>query len=110
MYLARFLHLLGCLMFLGNWVVLLVFGILYYFYMVNRVRREEARLIEIFGESYQEYCRRVSRFIPFHGISPHGKFWYGKWACFVENHGPLNGLAQLAYFVVCYVITFRPFG
>lgn len=106
MYLARFFLLLGCVMFLGNWVVLLVFAIAYYYYMVNRVRREEARLVEIFGAPYREYCNRVSRFIPFQGISAGGKFWFFRLDYFIENHGPLNGIAQVAYYALCYALTF----
>lgn len=110
MYLARYLLLLGCLMFLGNGILLLIFTVLYYFYMVNRVRREEARLQDIFGEPYLDYCRRVSRFVPFRGISQHGQFWFFKWGYFTENHGPLNGAAQIAYYVLCYWLTFRTNG
>jgi protein-S-isoprenylcysteine O-methyltransferase Ste14 len=110
MYLARFLILLGCLMFLGNWVVLAVYPILYYFYMVNRVRREEVRLQQLLGEPYAEYCRKVSRFVPFWGISSHGRIWYFQWPYFLENNGHTNGLAQCAYYAICYVITFKPFA
>jgi protein-S-isoprenylcysteine O-methyltransferase Ste14 len=110
MYLARFLILFGCLMFLGNWVVLALCPILYYFYMVNRVRREEVRLQQILGEPYAEYCRKVSRFVPFCGISSHGHILYFKWPYFLENNGHTNGLAQCAYYAVCYVITFKPFA
>jgi hypothetical protein len=108
MYLARFLLLFGCLMFLGNGVVLLLFTTLYYFYMVNRVRREEGRLKEIFGAPYLEHCQRVSRFVPFRGINSEGRFWFFKWSYFTENHGPLNGAAQLANHAVCHWLTFRP--
>ena len=101
MYLARFLILFGCLMFLGNWVVLAVCPVVYYFYMVNRVRREEARLRQLLGEPYAEYCRQVSRFVPFHGISAQGRFGYFRLRYFLENHGPANGLAQFAYYALC---------
>jgi len=110
MYLARYLLVLGCLMFLGNWIILVVCTVLYYFYMVNRVRREEARLAGIFEESYVEYCQRVDRFVPFRGISSHGQFWFFRFDYFRKNHGATNGLVQFAYYAACYVITFRPFG
>jgi protein-S-isoprenylcysteine O-methyltransferase Ste14 len=110
MYLARFLIVFGCLMFLGNWVVLAIVPVLYYFYMVNRVRREEARLQQLLGEPYAEYCRRVSRFVPFAGISSHGRFAFFNLTYFLKNHGPVNGLAQFAYYAICYVITFKPFA
>lgn len=113
MYLARFFLVLGLLMFLGspiNGIASAIYVVLYYYYMVNRVRREEARLTEIFSEPYREYCRRVDRFIPFRGINPDGTFWFCRMDYFIENHGPWNGLGQLAYYVVCYVLTFQPFG
>jgi len=106
MYLARFLLLAGCLMFLGNWLLLAAFAVVYYYYMVNRVRREEARLLQVFGEPYREYCRQVSRFVPLRGIHTDGVFWFFRWDYFVGNHGPRNGLLQLAFYVLCYVLTF----
>ena len=110
MYLARFLILFGCLMFLGNWAVLAICPVIYYFYMVNRVGREEVRLQQLLGEPYALYCREVSRFVPFAGISSHGRFWYFKLSYFQANHGLGNGLAQFAYYAICYVITFKPFA
>ncbi|OPX40525.1 MAG: hypothetical protein B1H13_06980 [Desulfobacteraceae bacterium 4484_190.3] len=44
MYLGRFFLLFGCLFLLGNVWILLVFTVLYYFYMANRVKREEEHL------------------------------------------------------------------
>ena len=47
MYLSRFLLIFGILLMTGNPWIMLVFVILYYFYMVNRVRREEKDLFEM---------------------------------------------------------------
>jgi len=44
MYLGRFFIILGALMLLGNGWVVLAYLIVYYFYMTNRVKREEVRL------------------------------------------------------------------
>jgi len=107
MYLARFFLLFGCLMFLGNWIVLVIFPVIYYYYMVNRVRREEVRLAEVFGAPYHDYCRRVHRFIPFLGVNADGAFLFFRFDYFVRNHGHWNGLAQFAYYAVCYYLTFQ---
>jgi protein-S-isoprenylcysteine O-methyltransferase Ste14 len=110
MYLARYLLVLGCLMFLGVWWVLVVFSIVYYYYMVNRVRREEEKLLEIFGEPYLNYCQQVSRFVPFKGISPTGTFLFFDWRFFRENNAIRNGVLQFVYYVLCYGLTFRPWA
>lgn len=106
MYLARFFLVFGCLMWLGNPYILAGFTALYYFYMVNRVRREEALLKGLFGEPYEAYCRRVHRFIPFLGINPDGRFLFFRREYFVKNHAPLNGLGQAAYYLFCWWMTF----
>ena len=50
MYLSRFLLILGVVMFTGNLWAIGIYTVLYYFYMVNRVKREERKLEKIFGE------------------------------------------------------------
>ncbi|MEJ2024689.1 MAG: methyltransferase, partial [Deltaproteobacteria bacterium] len=62
MYLGRFFLLFGCLLLVGNVLLLAVFTVLYYFYMANRVKREEEHLRGIFGQEYQAYCKAVNRF------------------------------------------------
>jgi len=44
--------------------VLLGYTLLYYFYMVNRVGREEQRLAGLLGEPYARYRADVNRFLP----------------------------------------------
>jgi len=41
-----------------------VYTVIYYFYMVNRVKREEAHLRAVLGAPYAEYCAAVRRFLP----------------------------------------------
>jgi len=106
MYLGRFFLLLGCLLLLGNIWILLVFTSLYYFYMANRVKREEEHLKGIFGEDYQGYCRDVNRFVPTLKGKYLKKIWFFKWDLFFQNHGHWNFLAVLASFGVFWLFTF----
>lgn len=54
MYLGRFFLILGLVVLLGNAYLIAAYVVLYYFYMVNRVQREERRLTEILGEPYRD--------------------------------------------------------
>jgi len=106
MYIGRFFLLLGGLLLTGNSWIIIVFTLLYYFYMVNRVRREEGKLRVIFGEAYEDYCKAVNRFVPnFIGIdSPSLRFF--KWRLLLKNNGHWNLFAVLMAFVVFYFVTF----
>ena len=97
MYLGRYFLLLGMLMLPANVWLPAAFTIVYYFYMVNRVRREEALLARTFGDAYARYCAAIPRFLP--RLSPHseGRIAYFDWETFVRNHG-LRNLAQVAAF------------
>jgi isoprenylcysteine carboxyl methyltransferase (ICMT) family protein YpbQ len=106
MYMGRFFLLLGCLLLTGNIWVMIVFTVFYYFYMVNRVRREEGKLRVIFGEAYEDYCGSVHRFIPsFTGVDWRS-LWFFKWSLLFKNNGHWNLLAVLISFAVFYFFTF----
>jgi protein-S-isoprenylcysteine O-methyltransferase Ste14 len=63
MYLGHLIFLLGLALTLGSWIALAVLiGHAVWFDL--RVREDEARLAERFGEPYREYCRRVRRWVP----------------------------------------------
>jgi protein-S-isoprenylcysteine O-methyltransferase Ste14 len=106
MYQGRFFLLFGCLLLLGNIWLLLVFTVFYYFYMTNRVKREEQHLRGIFGEDYEAYCRDVHRFLPTFKGRYLKNIWFFKWDLFRENHGHWNFLAVLASYGVFYLFTF----
>ena len=97
MYLGRYFLLLGMLMLLKNVWLLAGFTIVYYLYMVNRVRREEALLGPTFGDAYVRYCEQVPRFLPRLTPHPEGRIGYFDWATLVRNHG-LRNLAQVVAF------------
>ncbi len=101
MYLGRFFILFGGLMILGNGWLLLAFTVVYYFYMVNRVKREEEYLRGPLGAPYEDYLRTVNRFLP--GTPKAGSrvaFW--DWKLLKRNHGTTNLVATLAFWVAAW--------
>jgi protein-S-isoprenylcysteine O-methyltransferase Ste14 len=63
MYSGHLIYFTGVALVLGSWIAAAVLA----FHLVwfdRRVREDEARLAELFGEPYREYCRRVKRWIP----------------------------------------------
>ena len=95
MYLGRYFLILGFVMLTGNIWVVLGYTVLYYFYMYNRVRREEVRLEGLLGEPYREYCRRVNRFLPMITKLGDPMMRFFNWSVARNNHGGWNLLATL---------------
>jgi protein-S-isoprenylcysteine O-methyltransferase Ste14 len=106
MYIARFFLSLGIIMFLGNWYITAVFVVLYYLYMVNRVRREEMKLKKIFGEPYEDYCRKVNRFIPSFLPYPQAKIIDSNKESFRRNHGLTFLITMLVFYCIAWAVTF----
>ncbi len=109
MYLARYLLVLGIVLMTGNPWIVAGYTALYYFYMVNRVRREEIKLREIFGADYDAYCRDVPRFLPgFKRFAWRDLFYFNP-TCFQRNHGFINLLVVLAAYALLYAwVQYRP--
>ncbi len=97
MYLGRYFIVLGLILLAARWQIPLIiaFTVLYWFYMANRVKREEALLLQVFGKSYEEYCNEVNRFLP--RLTPYRDstvaFW--DWRLFRNAHGPANLVGTL---------------
>ena len=63
MYLGHLVFFAGLALALRSWVGAAVF-VAHAFWFDARVRDDERRLAERFGEPYRDYCRRVKRWIP----------------------------------------------
>jgi hypothetical protein len=102
MYLGRFFILLGVLALLGNVWLLIVYAIGYWFYMANRVGREERRLRQVLGAPYEAYCAEVSRFVP--GAPYRGnKVLFWDWKLFTQNNGHLNFIGTGVFWIAAIV-------
>lgn len=106
MYLGRYFILLGGLMLLGRGWVLVLFTVVYYFYMVNRVKREEEYLRGPLGEPYEDYLRTVNRFMP-GPPKPGSRVAFWDWKLLKRNHGTTNLVATLAFWVLAWVVALR---
>jgi protein-S-isoprenylcysteine O-methyltransferase Ste14 len=63
MYLGHLIFFLGIAITLRSWIAAAVLA-LHVVWFHRRVREDEGRLQERFGDSYRDYCRRVKRWIP----------------------------------------------
>ena len=63
MYLGHLLFFAGLAIALWSWLGALLLAA-HAVWFDRRVREDEARLTELFGDPYREYCRRVKRWIP----------------------------------------------
>jgi len=102
MYLGRFFLILGLVVLLGNVYLIAAYVVLYYFYMVNRVQREERRLTEILGQPYRYYGARVNRFLPALGKLTDPAVRFFNWQVLFRNNGHWNLLAMLLFYAALY--------
>lgn len=109
MYLGRFFLILGVVLLFGNVYITLACVVFYFFYMVNRVGREEQRLAELLGQPYRDYCARVNRFLPSFSRMFDSGVWFFSWGVLFRNNGHWNLLAMLVFYGVLagYLIYFR---
>ena len=110
MYIGRFFVLGGCLLLIGRIWILLLFTVIYYFYMINRVKREESLLHGVFGDEYKSYCSRVKRFVPSFRQFDWKSLRSFKWKLLVQNHGHWNFAGVIATYLLFYLFTFIKSG
>ena len=102
MYIGRYFLILGAIAMTGSLFLMILFSIVYYFYMINRVEREEEVLAKIFGEAYQERCRRSNRFLPVWQKIDQKDIRYFRWDLFFKNNAHLNLLSVIVGYLVVY--------
>jgi hypothetical protein len=107
MYLARFVLILGFILVLGRPWLIPLYAIVFYFYAVNRVKREERKLIQIFGQAYADYSRQVNRFVPTSSY-PAGRLLYGRMDLLLRNNGHWNVLGVAGFYALCYAALYTP--
>jgi protein-S-isoprenylcysteine O-methyltransferase Ste14 len=105
MYLGRYFIVLGAVMLLGEIWLLPVVTVIYYFYMVNRVKREEKLLQKVLGAPYADYCAEVRRFLP--SLRPYrgNPVAYFSWDLLRQNNGLRNFAFLAAFYAVAWVFT-----
>lgn len=106
MYIGRFLLIFGMLMMTGNLLLLAAFAGAYYFYMINRVRREEKLLAELFGEDYADYCRDVHPYVPGFKRFDAAQLRSFNKESLDQNHVVVNLLVTVICYLVLYIFTF----
>jgi len=106
MYIGRFFLLLGVLLLAGNGWMIFIFFVFYYFYMINRVKREEAKLQLLFGESYRQYCQKVNRLMPSLKGVDWGSLCFFKCNLLLKNNGHWHFMAILVCCFMFYFFTF----
>lgn len=106
MYIGRFFLIFGMLMMTGSILILAVFIAAYYFYMINRVNREEKLLAELFGEDYAEYCRDVHPYVPgFKRFDAARLVSFNK-ESMAQNHVVVNFLVTVICYLVLFIFTY----
>lgn len=63
-YVGTILKDFGVCVVSGNWVVMLLYVIVFLPILFRRIRKEEEKLHERFGQEYEEYMRLVPRIVP----------------------------------------------
>lgn len=112
MYLGRYFIVLGVVLLLGlpGVYAIVPYTIIYWFYMANRVKREEATLINMLGADYLQYCDEVNRFIPSFRGTPLKSIRFWDKALLVENHGTSNAIGLMAAYAIFYIGSMLSYG
>jgi protein-S-isoprenylcysteine O-methyltransferase Ste14 len=109
MYIGRFFLIFGILMMAANPWLLLIYTALYWFYMTNRVKREEKLLAELFGEDYRNYQNEVRPYLPTFSKWRPELLWSFNRESFSKNNALVNmATVAVVYFVLYYFTFARP--
>jgi len=88
LYLGNFFLGFGFVIMASKWYLIGIFLILFYFIYDATIKEEEKKLLEQFGQSYEDYVNRVPRFFP--NITGFGS-WNGRFSWgLVKKHREFN--------------------
>jgi len=107
MYIGRFFLIFGILLMTANVWLLIGFTILYWFYMSNRVRREERLLAELFGDDYRQYQARVPAYRPTFTQWRLSLLWSVNRESFLRNNAHVNMAAMAVVYAVLFYAAFH---
>ena len=100
MYTGRFFVFFGFLLLTGDIWLIVIYSSIYYFYVITRIKREEVRLRNLFEDSYENYCRKVNRFLPSFKCLNRKSLLFFKRSLLLQNNGCWNFAAVLS----CYLM------
>ncbi len=106
MYLGRYFIILGGVILTGNILLMVFYTLFYYFYMVNRVKREEKTLEGIFKDDYINYCAKVNRFLPSMKNCDLKTLFFFRWKLFFQNNSHWNILSVIITYIIIYYAIF----
>jgi hypothetical protein len=86
----------------GSAWAIVAYTLFYWFYMYNRVRREETRLAQLLGTPYRAYCEHVNRFLPNLLKLGDPGVWFFNLGVMRHNNGHWNLLATLLAWAALY--------
>ncbi len=110
MYLGRYFLILGGIVLTGNIFFIIFYTLFYYFYMVNRVKREEETLKNIFDDDYLNYLDQVNRFFPSLRSTSFKTLFFFKWKLFFQNNAHKNILSVIITYTIIYIVIFKTLG
>ena len=102
-YIGRFFLLLGGMILIINVWIIPSFILFYYFYLINRVQREETNLNRLFGEEFRSYCSKVNRFFPSFKKVHLKPLLFFNWKFFLKNNAHWNLLIVTAIYLLFYL-------
>jgi protein-S-isoprenylcysteine O-methyltransferase Ste14 len=103
MYLGRYFLILGFVVVTGNVWAALAYTVFYYFYMANRVKREEVVLAGLLGAPYAAYCQNVNRFVPTFTKLADPAVRFFDFSVLRHNNGHWNLFGTLIAWIVLYI-------
>jgi protein-S-isoprenylcysteine O-methyltransferase Ste14 len=109
MYIGRFFVFMGLFIMTKNPYLILAYLALFCIYAQIRVKREEAKLITIFGEDYDHFCNEIHRWLPSFKAYSKAVPQRASYEQLCVNHENINAMVVIGALILIYVrIYFQP--